>query len=128
LFRRLRGRAAIYNELLRAIADDLGLQLVDFWRFSEFRDPRLWDGDRVHLSPLGHERMAAKVLDTLTVSHRLATASAALLASSPPPVRDLRANMRWATAFAAPWVARRLRRVTPGAGVEPKSTTMVKVL
>ena len=27
LFRRLRGRAAVYNELLRAIGDDLGLQL-----------------------------------------------------------------------------------------------------
>ena len=80
LFRRLRGRAAIYNELLRGIADDLDLQLVDFWRFCEFRDPRLWDGDRIHLSPLGHERMAAKVLDTLTVSHELTTRSAALLA------------------------------------------------
>ena len=79
LFRRLRGRAAVYNELLRSIADDLGLQLVDFWRFSEFRDPRLWDGDRIHLSPLGHERMAAKVLDTLTVPHQLSTRSAALL-------------------------------------------------
>jgi lysophospholipase L1-like esterase len=128
LFRRLRGRAAIYNELLRAIADDLDLQLVDFWRFSEFRDPRLWDGDRIHLSPLGHERMAAKVLDTLTVSHSLATASAALLASSPPPVRDIRANVRWATAFAAPWVAKRVRRVTPGEGIEPKSSTLGKVV
>lgn len=127
LFRRLRGRTAVYNELLRSIADDIGLRLVDFWRFSEFRDPRLWDGDRVHLSPLGHERMAAKVLDTLTVSHHLTTRSAALLAST-PPVRDLRANLRWATAFAAPWVAKRVRRATPGAGIEPKSTTLVKVL
>ena len=84
LFRRLRGRAAVYNELLRSIAEDLGLQLVDFWRFSEFRDPRLWDGDRIHLSPLGHERMAAKVLDSLTVPHELATRSAALLRSTPP--------------------------------------------
>lgn len=127
LFRRLRGRTAVYNELLRSIADDIGLRLVDFWRFSEFRDPRLWDGDRVHLSPLGHERMAAKVLDTLTVSHHLTTRSAALLAST-PPVRDLQANLRWATAFAAPWVAKRVRRATPGAGIEPKSTTLVKVL
>lgn len=127
LFRRLRGRAAIYNELLRAIADDLGVQLVDFWRFSEFRDPRLWDRDRIHFSPLGHERMAAKVLDTLTVSHNLTSRSAALLASS-PPARSFWANLRWAAHFAAPWVARRLRRVTPGAGVEPKSTTLVKVL
>jgi GDSL-like Lipase/Acylhydrolase family len=127
LFRRLRGRTAVYNEILRAIADDLGLQLVDFWRFSEFRDPRLWDGDRVHLSPIGHERMAAKVLDTLTVSHQLTTRSAAFLAST-PPVRDFRANLRWTAAFAAPWVAKRVRRVTPGAGVEPKSTRLVKVL
>ncbi|MDT5015214.1 MAG: hypothetical protein QOD39_1374, partial [Mycobacterium sp.] len=127
LFRRLRGRAAIYNELLRTIVDDLGVQLIDFWRYSEFQDPRLWDGDRIHLSPLGHERMAAKVLDTLTVPHNLTTRSAALLASS-PPMRSFWANLRWAAHFAAPWVARRARRVTPGAGVEPKSTTLEKVL
>ena len=127
LFRRLRGRAAIYNELLRTIADDIGVQLVDFWRFSEFSDPRLWDGDRIHLSPLGHERMAAKVLDTLTVPHDLTSRSAALLAST-PPVRSFWGNLRWAAAFAAPWVARRLRRVTPGAGVEPKSRALAEVV
>ncbi len=126
LFRRLRGRAAIYNELLRTIVDDLGVQLVDFWRFSEFRDPRLWGGDRVHLSPLGHERKAAKVHDTLSVPHHLTSRAASLLSSS-PPVRSFWGNLRWAAAFAAPWVARRLRRVTPGAGVEPKSTTLSRV-
>ncbi|MBY0287523.1 MAG: SGNH/GDSL hydrolase family protein [Mycobacteriaceae bacterium] len=127
LFRRLRGRAAIYNELLRTVVDDLGVQLVDFWRYNEFRDPRLWAGDRVHLSPLGHERMAAKVLDTLTVPHSLTSRSAALLASS-PPVRSWWQNLRWATAFAAPWAARRLRRVTPGAGIEPKLPGLVEIL
>jgi lysophospholipase L1-like esterase len=126
LFRRLRGRAAVYNELLRGIADDLGLQLVDFWRYTEFRDARLWDGDRIHLSPLGHERFAAKVLDTLAVSHELTSRSAAL-PSSTPPARDLRANLRWTAAFAAPWVAKRMRRAKRGAGVEPKLTTLTKV-
>ena len=127
LFRRLRGRAAIYNELLRAVADDLGVQLVDFWRFAEFRDPCLWAADRIHLSPLGHERMAAKVLDTLMLSHDLTTRSAAMPTSS-PPVWSRRANVRWAAAFALPWVSRRLRRVTPGAGCEPKSTTLRRVI
>jgi len=127
LFRRLRGRTAIYNELLRSVADDLGLRLVDFWRFSEFRDPRMWDADRVHLSPIGHERMAAKVLDTLAVSHQLASRSADFLASS-PPVRDFWANLRWAAAFAAPWIGKRLRRATPGAGIEPKHATLAKVV
>ena len=127
LFRRLRGRAAVYNELLRGIVDDLGLTLVDFWRYTEFRDARLWDGDRIHLSPLGHERFAAKVLDVLAVSHELTSRSGALL-SSAPPVRDFRSNLRWTAAFAAPWVAKRMRRAKPGAGVEPKLTALTKVL
>jgi hypothetical protein len=127
LFRRLRGRAAVYNELLRSIADDLGLQLVDFWRFTEFRDPRLWAGDRIHLSPLGHERMAAKVLDTLTIPHSLTTRSAALLASSPPE-RSFWGNMRWWAAFAAPWIAKRIRRATPGAGIEPKYSALTSIV
>jgi lysophospholipase L1-like esterase len=127
LFRRLRGRAAVYNELLRSIADDIGLQLVDFWRFVEFRDSRLWDGDRIHLSPLGHERFAAKVLDRLCVSHELTTRSAALLQSA-PPVRDLRANLRWTAAFAAPYIAKRMRLTNRGAAVGPKLTTLTKVL
>jgi lysophospholipase L1-like esterase len=127
LIRRLRGRAAVYNELLRGIADDLGLSLVDFWRYTEFRDARLWDGDRIHLSPLGHERFAAKVLDTLAVSHDLSTRSAALLQSA-PPVRDLRANLRWTAAFATPYIAKRVRLAKRGAGVDPKLTTLTKVL
>ena len=126
LFRRLRGRAAIYNELLRDIAEDLGVQLVDFWRFTEYRDPRMWDRDRIHLSSLGHEHMAARVLDALAVPHQLATASADL-PESPGPVVDMRANLRWAAAFAAPWVVRRVRRMTPGEGVEPKSWTLTEV-
>jgi hypothetical protein len=71
--------------------------------------------------------MAAKVLDTLTVSHHLPTRSAALLASS-PPVRNFWANLQWTIAFAAPWVAKRLRRVTPGAGVEPKYPTLTRIV
>lgn len=123
LFRRLRGRAAIYNELLRTIAEDLGLQLIDFWRFTEYRDLRMWDNDRVHLSPLGHKHMAGKVLDALAVPHQLATASADLLAS-PPPLVNLRANIGWAASFAAPWAFRRVRRMTPGAGIAPKSQVL----
>lgn len=127
LFRKLRGRAAVYNELLRGIADDLGVQLVDFWRFTEFRDARLWDSDRVHLSALGHERFAAKILDSLGVCHALTTRSAAC-PSSVPPARDFRSNLRWTAAIAAPWVAKKVWRVAPSARVEAKSTTLVKVI
>jgi lysophospholipase L1-like esterase len=123
VFRRLRGRAAIYNELLRAIVDELGLDLVDFWRLTEFRDPRLWDSDRIHLSPLGHTQIAARVLDKLAVPHRLTCPADAKI----PTARSLRADMYWAATFAAPWAFRRLRRLTPGAGVEPKLASLTAV-
>jgi lysophospholipase L1-like esterase len=127
VFRRLRGRAAIYNELLREIVDDLGLQLVDFWRLTEYRDSRMWDSDRIHLSPLGHEHMAARVLDALAVPHTLFT-SAEVIAQQSGRVGGLRADVRWATMFAAPWVLRRMRRLTPGAGLEPKLSCLSSVV
>jgi lysophospholipase L1-like esterase len=126
LFRGLRGRAAIYNELLRTITDDLGIGLVDFWRLDEFRDPLLWDSDRVHLSPLGHEVMAARVLEALPRCGPR-TAPAPNFVPAPTSGADLYTNVRWAMSFAAPWAIRRLRRLTPGAGVEPKSTTLTSV-
>jgi lysophospholipase L1-like esterase len=126
VFRRLRGRAAIYNELLRAIADDLGVEVVDFWRFTEYRDRRLWDGDRIHLSPLGHQQMAARVLDALAVPNGLSILESTL--SHPGPVVGLRAHLRWALAFAAPWLFRRMRRLTPGAGFEAKSQDLTAVV
>ena len=61
VFRHLRGRVAVYNELVREVADDRGATVVDFWRMRELRDPRYWDTDRMHLSTAGHERMAQAV-------------------------------------------------------------------
>ena len=69
VFGRLRGRVAIYNELVREVADDTGATLVDFWRMREYRDPRMWDVDRIHMSSLGHQHMAVAVLDALGVAH-----------------------------------------------------------
>jgi lysophospholipase L1-like esterase len=125
VFRRLRGRAAIYNELLRAAVDDLGIELVDFWRFAEYRDPRMWDSDRIHLSALGHRQMAARVLDALGLPHML-TADETVL--GPRPGASLRADLAWAAEFAAPWVMRRLRRLTPGEGVEPKMDSLTALM
>jgi hypothetical protein len=76
---------------------------------------------------LGHERFAAKVLAALAVTHDLTTRSAALL-QSVSPVRDLRANLRWTAAFAASYVAKRVRLAKRGAAPDPKLTTLTKVL
>src|SRR5699024_3727316 len=53
VFRHLRGRTAVYNELLRAAVDRTGVTLVDYWRMPGFDDTRMWDTDRLHMSALG---------------------------------------------------------------------------
>ena len=126
LFRSLRGRFAIYTEGVREIADRRGATIVDFWRVAEYRDSRLWDFDRLHMSSAGHQRMAIEVLDTLAVEHELTP-----LASEPLPgltaAQRRAANRRWATEFAAPWIGRRLRGTSSGDGLSPKYPEMTRL-
>jgi lysophospholipase L1-like esterase len=122
VFGRLRGRVAIYNELVREIADRHAATVVDFWRLREYRDQRLWDQDRMHMSPAGHQRMAIEVLDTLGVPHDL---TALPLSDHPVLTRaeERRAAYDWARGFALPWVKRRLTGTSSGDGVLPKRPT-----
>ncbi|WP_340540176.1 SGNH/GDSL hydrolase family protein [Nocardioides sp. GXZ039] len=125
-FRLLRGRFALYNELVRESADRHGATIVDFWRMREYRDWGLWDDDRLHMGPAGHQRMAIAVLDTLGVDHDLEP--------SPPVVRALagrrqalRENATWVRTSAAPWVHRRLTGRSSGDGLSPRRPTLARV-
>ena len=107
VFGRLRGRVATYNELVREVADDAGATLVDFWRMREYRDPRMWDVDRIHMSSIGHQHMAVAVLDALGVPHAM---SLDPLPQLPGITRKERreADLAWARAHVAPWLHRRV--------------------
>ena len=122
VFGRLRGRVAVYNELVREVADDLDATLVDFWRMREYRDPRMWAIDRIHMSTLGHQHMAARVLDALRVPHALAPDP---LPDLPPLTRAERreADLAWARSHAAPWIQRRLTGRSSGDGLAPRYAT-----
>jgi len=123
VFGKLRGRVAIYNELVRETADRHAATVIDFWRLSDYRDQRLWDADRMHMSPAGHQRMAIEVLDTLGVPHELCTLT---LSDHPVLTRaeERRAAYDWARGFALPWVRRRLTGTSSGDGVTPKRPTL----
>ena len=119
IYRAVRGRFALYNELVREAADRHGATVVDFWRLREYRDWRYWDDDRMHMGPAGHQRMAIEVLDTLGVPHAL----------EPLPLRELtpatraeavRANATWVRESAAPWVHRRLTGRSSGDSIDPR--------
>ena len=122
-FSALRGRIAVFNELVREVVDARGAVLVDNWRIRDARDPRYWDVDRVHLSPLGHERAAAHVLQTLGIPHPLAPLGATDAVR--PSARDrLRGDADWVRTFLAPWVHRRLTGRSLGDGITAKRPTL----
>jgi len=115
----VRGRFAVYNELVREVAERHGATLVDFWRLREYRDARLWDADRMHMSSAGHQRMAIEVLDRLGVPHDLVALDVPALPELGRRAR-LAADLAWARSHAAPWVHRRLTGRSSGDTVDPR--------
>jgi len=115
IFGALRGRFAIYNELVREVADRHATTLVDFWRLRDYRDDRMWDEDRMHMSSAGHQRMAMAVLDALGIEHELQTL--------PFPERVALSNLAWARTHAGPWIKRRLTGTSSGDSLDPRWPT-----
>lgn len=113
LFRRMRGRVAIYNEFVRAIAARHDAVLVDMWAMRQLRDRRLWAPDRLHLNPYGHTEVAIAVLAALGVGHPLAAAELGPREVLSPAARRSQ-NLKWAQEHALPWVRRRLRGESSG--------------
>lgn len=126
IYRPLRGRFALYNELVRTAAARHNAFIVDFWRLREHRDWRYWDTDRMHMGPIGHERIAIEVLNVLGVPHPLRIDQ---MAPAPTPGRreQLGANAAWTRSFLAPWVHRRLTGRSSGDSVSAKRPTLASI-
>ena len=119
VLRRSRGKVAIYNENLRALAQRHDAIVADMWALRELKDPRMWAPDRLHFSPIGHHTIARMVLDSLGVDNDLEP-------YSPEPLpavswRQARAtDIGWAREYLVPWVIRRIRHQSSGDGISPK--------
>ena len=123
LYSALRGRMAIFNELVREISERHDASLVDMWRMREGDVRHVMDTDRMHLNAIGHQRIALAVLDALGVEHALVPD--ALVALAPLSRREqLRADATWTREFLAPWVHRRLTGRSSGDSVDPKRPTL----
>jgi lysophospholipase L1-like esterase len=125
-FRALRGRVAVFNELIREVVDARDAALVDNWRLREARDPRYWDADRIHLSPFGHRLAARHVLDSLGVRHDHEPWILPDTAGLSRRAR-LQAEVEWARIFAGPWIYRRLRGRSLGDGITAKRPVLAPI-
>jgi hypothetical protein len=119
VFRGIRGRVAIYNENIRAIADRYDCIVADQWALKEVQDMRFFDDDRLHYNALGHHEIARMVLRALNVPNDLQP-------MQPDPLpqltwREARTNdLVWARTHFVPWVLRRLRHQSSGDNITAK--------
>ncbi|WOF24476.1 SGNH/GDSL hydrolase family protein [Microbacterium betulae] len=113
VFRRFRGKIAIYNENLRAIAERHDCIVADQWALKEIQDARFFTDDRLHMNPLGHHEVARMVLRALNVDNDLRP-----MEPDPLPARTWRearaSDLVWARTHFVPWVLRRLRHQSSG--------------
>ncbi|HEU5418631.1 MAG TPA: SGNH/GDSL hydrolase family protein [Streptosporangiaceae bacterium] len=120
LIRLIRGKVAAYNAHLRIIAARHDCLLIDLWSMRVLRTPALWCDDRLHMSPEGHRRVALRVCEVLGVPGDEDWRAPVAAAPAPRWLAQRRADARWARAYAAPWIRRRLTGASSGDGMVAK--------
>ncbi len=123
----------------RLVDSRAGVTFVDNFRDPEYNKAPYWSPDRLHLNPLGHERVASRVLTALGVPTPVsvvstADASRGELLDSRSLVRGLGrvlgrvfGEARYWVVYVLPWLGRRLLRRSSGDGREPKYPTWVRM-
>lgn len=119
VLRTFRGKVAIYNENVRAIAERYDCIVADQWALKEIQDGRFFADDRLHLNTLGHHEVARMVLRALNVPHTLTP-----MQPEPLPRLSWRgarsSDLVWARTHFVPWVLRRLRHESSGDTISAK--------
>lgn len=113
--RPFRSRILALNAGIREIAERRNAILADCADLPLANDPRVWCEDRLHLTPLGHERVAA-ALYAAVVGAALPMTDAAGVRHPTSVERSLAAELRWARRYLVPWIGRRLKGRSSGDG------------
>ena len=120
VLRHLRGKIATFTAHTRSIADRYNCPVLDLWSLKSVQDRRAWDGDRLHMSPEGHTRVALRAAQVLGVD---VPADPDQVWPPEPPRGTLevrRDNIHWAREYLVPWIGRRLRGESSGDHMEAK--------
>ncbi|MFG2236407.1 SGNH/GDSL hydrolase family protein [Streptomyces sp. NPDC048723] len=119
-------RIADLNDRIRAAAARHGVTVAETARPVAVTDPRMWTTDRLHASPVGHERIAAALAHAVGLPGSDDTWTHPL---PPPPTAasgsTVAAELRWAAAFLGPWLGRRLRGRSSGDGRTAKRPALL---
>ncbi|TBO60947.1 SGNH/GDSL hydrolase family protein [Streptomyces kasugaensis] len=119
LARPVGSRISALNHRIRQAAHRHGVTLAETAHHPVVTDPRLWSPDRLHASPLGHERIAAAVAHALDLpgsDDSWTRPVAGPRPATPTGWRTAADELRWAASFLGPWLGRRLRGQSSGDG------------
>lgn len=120
VLRHLRGKIATYTAHVRAIADRYDCPVLDLWSLRSVQDRRAWDGDRLHLSPEGHTRVALRAAQVLGIEVPADPDQAWPPQAQRGALEVRRDDIHWAREYLVPWIGRRLRGESSGDHVEAK--------
>ena len=112
------------NEFARGIRSRLPLAnttFVDNWADEELTDLRYWSRDKLHLGPLGHQRVAANVLAALEVELPDGWSGDAA------GVKHQQRSSEYWREYVMPWIGRRLTGRSSGDNRAPKIATLEPV-
>lgn len=99
-----------------SLAARLGIRFCDNWSDPVLARREYWSGDRLHLAPVGHRRVAANVLRAL--GHP--TPSDWMLDADPLPAPTRAEQLRYTREHVLPWIKRRLTGRSSGDGRSAK--------
>ncbi|NRQ39046.1 SGNH/GDSL hydrolase family protein [Nonomuraea sp. NN258] len=123
--RPLSARITALNERVRQAAARHGVVVAETSRYDVAIDPRLWSADRLHASPLGHERIAAAFAHALNLPGSDDSWTRPLPVPAAPGGRlD---ELRWMAGVLGPWLGRRLRGRSSGDGRTAKRPLLLPV-
>jgi lysophospholipase L1-like esterase len=105
-----------FNRNIRAIGKEVGAIVIDATEESFLGDPRLLAFDRLHLNPLGHDRVAQGVLEKLGLPFDQDWRKPLPHAKPTPWIKNKLIGFLWFVTFALPWIWRRIRGRSSGDG------------
>lgn len=122
------GRVAAKGDALvksaGALAEEMGIRFADNWSDPELAGRQYWSQDRLHLSPVGHHRVATNVLRTLGHPHPADW----IINAAPLPLPTRREQLAYTREHVLPWVKRRLTGRSSGDGRTAKFGAFTWVL
>lgn len=118
----MRKRGSALTHAVAPLARARGVTYVDLFHDGAFHDSRYWSADRLHLSGVGHARVARRILEALG-----ALEGAAEENLPPREPRTVGTEVRYYRDHVLPWVGRRLRRASSGDGRTGKHADYVEV-